>query len=70
MVSSASDCIKIRCGRGFLHAPEGRKFAATEGGGGGSASTEKKSSEPLKKQTEHGIIEEGKKYALPGNTRL
>ena len=40
------------------------KFSST-GSGGGGTSTEKKSSEPLKKQTEHGIIEEGKKYALP-----
>ena len=40
------------------------KFSST-GGGGGGTSTEKKSSEPLKKQPEHGIIEEGKKYALP-----
>ncbi len=39
------------------------KFAATEGGGGSSA--EEKSTKPLKKSAEHGIIEEGKKYALP-----
>ncbi len=39
------------------------KFAATEGGGGSSA--EEKSTKPLQKPAEHGIIEEGKKYALP-----
>ncbi len=39
------------------------KFAATEGGGGSSA--EEKSTKPLQKSAEHGIIEEGKKYALP-----
>ncbi len=39
------------------------KFSSTGGGGGSSA--EEKSPEKLKKQAEHGIIEEGKKYALP-----
>ncbi len=46
------------------------KFAATEGGGGSSAegkstNAEEKSTQPLQKPAEHGIIEEGKKYALP-----
>ncbi len=46
------------------------KFAATEGGGGSSAegkstNAEEKSTKPLQKPAEHGIIEEGKKYALP-----
>ncbi len=38
------------------------KFSST---GGGGSSAEEKSPEKLKKQAEHGIIEEGKKYALP-----
>ncbi len=39
------------------------KFSSTGGNGGSSA--EEKSTKPLKKSAEHGIIEEGKKYALP-----
>ncbi len=39
------------------------KFSSTGGNGGSSA--EEKSTEPLQKPAEHGIIEEGKKYALP-----
>ncbi len=38
------------------------KFSST---GGGGSSAEGKSTKPLKKSAEHGIIEEGKKYALP-----
>ncbi len=39
------------------------KFSSMGGNGGSSA--EEKSTKPLKKSAEHGIIEEGKKYALP-----